>query len=131
MGQLSAFFGAADKKIRRFRDKPLPTLVELQSASSESYETVLGYIDEAIKALELEPRETERKTRPVKRGSKSVHEADPRDSSSISNAFLLFEHQSWYLRRRRRMNIPVDNYIYYVTAPPIVEFCESMTAADD
>ena len=61
MRQLSAFFSAADVKNRDFGDEPSPSLVELQFTSSKDYEIVLGYVNEAIEALELEPPETEHK----------------------------------------------------------------------
>ena len=100
MGKLSRFFGKAEDD-RVSRSTPHPTLMELKSASSVAYNTILGYVDEAIKALESEPPETKHKDipdpaqtptannfavpaipppkrqRPAKRGSGSIEDDKP------------------------------------------------------
>ncbi len=104
--QLSRFFGQADMNRVESMGKPTPTLMELKATSSLAYNTVLGYVDEAIAALELEPPETERKDVPdptqtptadnfavpalppsrrqgyAKRGSGSIDDDEPSGSSS-------------------------------------------------
>ena len=62
--KLSRFFGAADMNRVESMGKPIPSLMKLKATSSQAYNTVLGYVDEAIAALESEPPETECKNIP-------------------------------------------------------------------
>ncbi|KJA18341.1 hypothetical protein HYPSUDRAFT_205456 [Hypholoma sublateritium FD-334 SS-4] len=74
MAQLARFFADAHNRRALSKGKPVPTLMELKSTSSAAYNTVLGYVDEAIKAVESEPPETEGK-----------HIPDPAQTPTVGN----------------------------------------------
>ncbi|KJA23475.1 hypothetical protein HYPSUDRAFT_39936 [Hypholoma sublateritium FD-334 SS-4] len=74
MRQLSGFFADVYRKRVDSEGKPVPTLMELMPTSTASYNTVLGYVDEAIKALESGPPEME-----------SKHIPDPAQTPTVGN----------------------------------------------